>query len=372
MAKRITLGTAAAVPGTIQYGQWDAITHPTGHVDFMPVIIAQGKEDGPCIWLTAGIHGPEHAGPSVLYQLITRELVDRLRGTIVAIPALSPSGLRTQQYVPYHVSKNPNRMWPDGKPPKPQDPDREIPSSVELAFARLFDSLLDTADYMIDYHNASIGSISFVFRDRVLYRADQNEEENRRQAVALAAKQDAMIEAYGHTVVTEFPAKYYIKEDLHRSTSGAALLLGHIPGFTAELGTGLMPDAAIVAAAAAGTRNVLRWAGMLDDIMEPITGIKIADPGFRTRRSPSTRVDRPCVVLHLVEAGDIVKAGDPLADLRDIWGRPLENNILRAKHDGYVIGRAHGIYFYPGQTVLYLSIRDEDPIVAPYPKDYFQ
>ena len=61
-----------------------------------------------------------------------------------------------------------------------------------------------------------------------------------------------------------------------------------------------------------------------------------------------------------------------MAELRDIWGRPLAENILRADHDGFVVGRAHGIYFYPGQTVFYLAIRDEDPVVAPYPDDYFE
>jgi predicted deacylase len=372
MSGNISLGTATAKAGTIQYGQWDAITHPTGHRDFLPVIIAQGKEEGPCIWLTAGIHGPEHSGPSVLYRLITQELVDRLRGTIVALPALSPAGLRTKAYVPYHLPKNPNRLWPDGKPEKPQDPDKESPSSVERAFARLFESMSGSADFLIDYHNASIGSISFVFRDRMLYRADGNADENKVTAEAVAARQEAMIEAYGHTVVTEFPAKHYIKQDLHRSTSGAALLLSHIPSFTVELGAGLMPDLAITAAAVAGTRNVLRWAGMLNGEMEEISGIKVIKPGYRTRRSRSPRVDEPCVVLHLVDAGDSVKAGDPVAELRDIWGRPLGDGVLRAEKDGFVIGRAHGIYFYPGQAALFMSIRDEDPIVCPYPDDYYE
>jgi len=372
MTKEIRLGTATAKPGTIQYGQWDAIVHPTGHHDFLPVIIAQGKKDGPCIWLTAGIHGPEHTGPAVLYRLITQDLVDQLKGTIIALPALSPAGLRTKQYVPYHLPKNPNRMWPDGRPDKPQDPDKEAPSSVERAFGRLFESVLETADYMIDYHNAWIDSISFVFQDRMLYRTDENGQDNKAAAEVVASKQEEMIHAYGHTIVTEFPSKHYIKQDLHRSTTGAALLLGHIPSFTAELGTGLMPDPAIINASVAGTRNVLRWAGMLDGEMENINGIKVVNPGFRTRRSGAVRVDDPCVVLHLVEPGDIVKVGDPLAELRDIWGRPSGKGYLYAEHDGFVIGRAHGIYFYPGDTVLSLSIRDDDPVVAPYPDDYYK
>jgi predicted deacylase len=372
MVKRITLGTAVAQPGTIQYGEWDAITHPTGHDDYLPVIIAQGREDGPCIWLTAGIHGEEHTGPTVLYRLITQELVDQLCGTIVALPALSPAGLRTKEYVPYYLLKNPNRMWPDGKPPKPQDPDEDAPSSVERAFVRLFAQIVETADFMIDYHNAWIDSLSFVFRDRVLYRTDEDAEKNRAAAEILAVKQEQMMMAYGHTIVTEYPAKYYIKQDLHRSTTGAALLVGGIPSFTVELGTGLMPDPAMVAASVAGTRNVLRWAGMLGGAMEPITGIQVVDPGFRTRRSSGPRVEEACVALHLVESGDIVRKGDPVAELMDVWGRPLPSSPLRSDHDGFVIAREHGIYFYPGDTVVYLSIRDEDPVVAPYPDDYYK
>jgi predicted deacylase len=70
MSPTIALGSATSVPGTIQYGRWMALSHPTGHDEFLPVIIAQGLEEGPRLWLTAGIHGPEQAGPLVLYQLI--------------------------------------------------------------------------------------------------------------------------------------------------------------------------------------------------------------------------------------------------------------------------------------------------------------
>ncbi len=381
MPNSITLGTARSVPGTIRYGQWDAFTHPTGHTEWLPVIIAQGRKDGPCIWLTAGIHGPEHAGPAVLYKLITQELVDQLKGTIVAIPALSPPGLRTMSYVPYHLTENPNRLWPDGRPRQPQDPDKAPPTSVEMTFERLFEEILTTANYLIDYHNAQTGSLSFVFRDRVLYRENQNSvqttDRNRADAETLAARLDEMIRAYGHTIVDEFPVEKYIDEKLHRSTSGAALLVGKFPAFTVELGTGHMPDPAIVAASAAGTRNVLRWADMLDGELEPIVGIKVVDPGFPARRRAAPRVNQECVVLHLAEPGDIVQAGDPVAELRDIWGRPLlteqmPDGLLRAADDGFIVGRTHGIYYYPGSAVCAMAIRNDEPLIGPYPEGFFE
>jgi predicted deacylase len=372
MSHRITVGTAAAEPGTIQYGRWEALPHPTGHVEFLPIIIAQGEKDGPCLWLTAGIHGPEQAGPAVLYELITQKLVDELKGTIVAIPALSPAGLRTSERDPYHAPKDPNRLWPDGRPEKPPDLDKEAPSSLEIAYRRLFEEISASADFLIDYHCAWTGSISFSFRDRVLYRPDKEGSQHKAEAESLSEKLDEMLRAYGHTIVNEFPVEKYIDEKLHRSTSAAALLLARIPAFTVELGTGHLPDRSIVVASAAGTRNVMRWAGMLGGEAEPIEGIKVVDPGFPVRRRGTPRASEACVVLHLVEPGALVTAGQAVAEVRDVWGRPMGEGLLRSEHDGFVMGRSHGIYFYPGNAVLGMAIRDDAPLVAPYPEDFFK
>jgi hypothetical protein len=371
MKSNLSLGTAIARPGSIQYGHWEAFNHPTGHTEFLPIIIAQGEEEGPCLWLTAGIHGPEHAGPAVLYRLLTQELASRLQGTIIAIPALNPAGLRTMQREPYHAEVDPNRLWPDGKPQKPYDLDKDPPSSLETAYRKLFDEMLASADYLIDFHAAWTGSIPFAFRDRLLYRSDGDAEANRAEAEALSQRQDYLLQAFGHTIVLEMPIDKLIKEDLHRSTSGALLYIGRIPAFTVELGTGYMPDPAIVAAAAAGTRNVMRQVGMLDGELEAIQEIPVIRTDYIARRCSTPRVEQACVVLHLVEAGAIVKTGDPVAEVRDVWGRPIGDGYLRSEYDGFVIGRQHGIYYYPGAAVLAMGIPNDSPLIVPYPDDYF-
>ena len=377
MSKQITIGTATAVPGTIQYGKWDFFTHPTGLQEWIPVIIAQGQEPGKTIWLTAGIHGPEHSGPSILYRLLTEELVAGLRGTIVAIPALSPSGLRTKSYVPYHEPKNPNRMWPDGRNKPHEDMEKRPPTVTEQGLARLFEHILETADYLIDYHNAGIGSIPFIFQDRVLYRPSDDEASalaeasTLAEAEALSAQMAEMIAAFGFTVINEYPVEKYIKNDLHRSTSGAALLVGRIPAFTVELGVGAVPEMAITEAGIVATRNVLRWAGMLAGEMEPLTGIPVVDPGYPTRRSEAVRCPQSCILLHRVDSGDIVQAGDVLADMVDIWGKPVGEGVLRSPYDGFIYSRSYGIYKYAGETAVSMSIRDEQPMVGHYPSDFF-
>jgi predicted deacylase len=372
MAQSITLGTARSQPGTIQYGEWEALSHPTGHKEFFPVLIAQGREEGPCLWLTAGIHGVEHAGLPVIFQLLNQDLMDWLRGTIVAVPALNPAGLRTMNRRPYHVSDDPNRLWPDGKPAKSSHFDQEPPSSLERAYGRLFEEIRSTADLLIDYHNSATGSLSFVIRDRILYREDDGSPEKRSGAEDLAKRLDAMVGAYGHTIVNEFPPEQYIEKKLHRSVAGSALLLAGIPAFTAELSTGHMPDPVVVAAAVAGTRNVMRWAGMLDGDREPIDGIKVVDTGYPIRRLRTPRVDKACVVVHLVKPGDVLAAGEPVAEVRDIWGRRLDQDPLTSEYNGAVIGRSHGIFFYPGDAVLSMGVQDDAPLVAPYPESYFE
>jgi predicted deacylase len=371
----LSLGTAKAKPGRIAYGACDLIAHPTGGMDRLPVVIAQGDPGGPVFWITAGIHGPEHAGLQVLHLLITRELVKQLHGTIIAIPALNPAGLRTMQRQAYYYDGDPNRLFPDGKPRRRPDPDADPPSSLEQAYTRLFGEIRSTADYMIDLHNAWTNSVSFVFRDRVFYR-DDGPAAKRKAARAAAEKLDAklaeMCAAYGHSVVNEMGTRRYFEEKLHRSTTSAVVNVARLPALTMELGTGHMPDANIVHAAVAGLRNVLRWAGMLGGYPEPITGIKIVDPGYPCRRRSTPRVGQPCIVRHLVEPGDLVKKGDPVAEIRDVWGRPIGEKILRSEHDGWIIGRTHGIVYYPGTEVVGMAIKDDLPTVQPYPKDYFK
>ena len=362
MSQPIRIGDVSAIPGSVQYGRWDAFTFPTGHTEFLPLIVAQGAAPGPCLWLTAGIHGPEHAGPAVIYELLTPALVAALRGTIVAVPLLAPAGIRTMSRTPYHERKNPNRLWPSRRPASGES---APPSPLEQAYAGLFAVIAETADFLIDYHNYTVGALSFAFQDPVLYEPGVDEEAARAAAAALVARQAAMLRAYGHTIIRDFALDDYLAQELHRSTSAAAMLLAGIPAFTAELGVGEVPDSAMIRAGVAGTRNVLRWAGMLDGDPETISGIRVVEPGYAVRRVRAPRVTQACVALFRVDSGDFVQTGDVVAELCDAWGRPLGTAV--APEDGFVISRSKGIFFLAGDPLLSLAVRDDSPLVAPYP-----
>lgn len=362
----LTIGTATAKRGEIVYGEYLLVQHPVGGADSLPVIIAQGNEDGPVFWITAGIHGIEHAGIQVIHKLITPELVKQIRGTIVAIPTLNPAGLRTLERQAYYHNGDPNRLFPDGRTHK-FDPDKTPPSALEQAYARLFEEIKRSASFYFDLHCMGGNALSFIFRDRLLYR--KGDESARKRAEVVSAQMDEMARAYGHTMSADFAVNKYIDEKLNRATTASVSMLAGIPALTAELGISYTPAPEVVYAAMAGLRNVMRWGGMLDGDMEPITGIKVVDPGYATRRRSVARVTQACMVHHFKEPGDLVQVGDPLVEMRDAWGRVL--GVLTSEYDGFVISRPAGILFYPGEATVLLAIRDDEPLVGEYPETYF-
>ena len=113
--KDIKIGSAKSKPGKITYGFIDGIELPTGIIDKIPVIIAQGLEDGPTFFLTANVHGFELTGVAVIHELMTEQIAQELKGTIVAIPTLNPSAFRKYHHKAEYDDRDPNRLFPEGK-----------------------------------------------------------------------------------------------------------------------------------------------------------------------------------------------------------------------------------------------------------------
>ena len=137
--KKITVGNLQSKPGKRVYGYLDILEHPVGTVERLPVIIAQGMNVGPTLWLTANIHGDEYTGIPVIHKVINTIDLTKLKGTIVAIPTLNPAGSRVCQRHPYYDKKDPNRLFPDGNPFK----DKESSDSSEVILTEKEEDLGD-------------------------------------------------------------------------------------------------------------------------------------------------------------------------------------------------------------------------------------
>lgn len=360
----LTIGTATARPGELVYGELPVLDLPTGGSERLPVIIAQGRggDDGPTLWLTANIHGPELAGLPVIHRVVTADLAARLTGTVVAIPSLSPAGLRTMERVPYYSQTDPNRLWPARRPDRA--PGATPPSPYEQIVERVFGLIAARCDLAIDLHNSSIRSVPFTIVDRVLYRG----EADRERAERLGARLEALTAAFGLPAAREAAAEKYINQVLHRSVSGSAVNVLGLPALTVELGMTGAVDPAAVAAGVAGVTNALRWAGMLPGEPEPIAACPVISPGYPTKRDDGARARVAGIVAHALAPGDSFAAGQTIATLTDLWGRPLLDGAVVAPADGWLIGWSNGLAKYAGQTIASLATRDDAPLVAPHPR----
>ena len=369
MKSALRIGTAQGRAGEISYGTFEGVQMPTGYSDDLPVIIAQGKRDGPVLWVTASIHGNEYTGISAIHRLITPALVAELRGAIVALPTLNPSGLRVGERRAYYLkNQDPNRLFPSGskKIPAlgvlPSDP--EPVSALESVYKSLFERIVETCDYLVDLHNYSLNSLPFSFRDPIGY----SDEQDKAVARQLQTVMDTLFKAFGHTIINEYATADYLKRNLHRSVSGAVLNMARIPAFTVELGGYLSVDPVIVAACCAGLRNVMRFAGMLESPMEAITDIQILSPSYPIRRIQHPYAPQSGIMAYYVKSGDPVKRGEPIGRLTDIWGRPfgVNDGLIKTEHDGFVLGVSQGAAFYQGESLLSLAIRDDSDLLVPF------
>ena len=85
----VTVGTATAAPGTGAVGRIEVTKLAGGAPLGMPVIVINGAEPGPCLWIDGGIHGDEPEGALMCHFL--RQEVDprRLKGTLVMVPVMN-------------------------------------------------------------------------------------------------------------------------------------------------------------------------------------------------------------------------------------------------------------------------------------------
>lgn len=362
--QRFQVGTAESVPGAYAYGVVPVLDLPTGGQETIPVIIAQGREDGPVLWVTANIHGGELTGIASIHRLLAQnDLPRQMRGTAIFLPTINPAGLRVMQRYPYYEQRDPNRVWP--APPSGEAPSTRPPGIYEAIASVVYELIVGSnPTALLDLHNASIDSIPFTIRDRVLY----HDENQRREAEELARKLDELAKAFGLSLVNESAAAKYVDLQLHRSVAGSVVNTARVPALTLELGMGMAIHPPAVSAGTRGIANVMRYLGMLDGQPRPVDEVPVVDLGFPVRRDDSARAPVSGVVEMLIEPGQSFGEGDLLGRMLDIYGRPLEGGEIPASADGWLIGWSNGIAKYRGQVVASLAVRDQDPLIDAYPQ----
>jgi hypothetical protein len=136
------LGTARSIAGTISPGYVDLGHYPDAPLT-SAVMLATGQQDGPTLWLQAGIHGPEVVGQLAIARFLRGLDLSRLRGRIACLMVANPLGFRGDNRLTPQGGMNLNRVFP-GNP--------EGTVSEQLAH-RILELALATGDAMLDLHS---------------------------------------------------------------------------------------------------------------------------------------------------------------------------------------------------------------------------
>ncbi len=299
----------------------------------LPLIRADSGRRGPTIWLTAGVHGDE-VGSVVIVQEIFRRIrkLGLLSGKLYSFPLMNPVGLETISRKLILTEEDINRCFP-GKPNG---------TLAERIAYKIFSTILETKpDFVIDLHNDWINSIPYVIIDPY---------------PGLKLRQ-TWINAKNIGFLTNFPV---VRENLEsidemKKTLTFNLLHNGIPSLTIELGGAYILDEKMIITGVEAVWTILVSLKMVKPIPPQLV--------FRLpkiiRRRLLTYSNKPLtsksgIIRFFVKPGQIVKKDTAVARVNNIFGKVEE--ILRAPHDGIVLGYSDSAVVVPGMTVIALGL----------------
>lgn len=135
---------------TVEAGKRAEISLPVGsfltHEELvLKTVVVHGKSPGPCLLLTACIHGDEYNGAEVIRRILRTPGLRKLKGTLIAVPIVNRPGFVTRsRYMPDR--RDLNRLFPGSA---------TGPLGSRLARV-LSDQILPLCDAVIDLHTGAV------------------------------------------------------------------------------------------------------------------------------------------------------------------------------------------------------------------------
>jgi predicted deacylase len=113
----------------------------------IPIHVIHGKKKGPCIFITAALHGDEVNGVEIIRRLLRSPALKNINGTLIAVPVANMQGFITlSRYLP--DGRDLNRSFPGSKS-----------GSMAARLANLYmEEIIRHCTHGIDLHTGNIHS----------------------------------------------------------------------------------------------------------------------------------------------------------------------------------------------------------------------
>ena len=303
--------------GTISRRRLNMVADGLGRPVRMPLLIARGVKPGPVLGITAAVHGNELNGIPVVHALLKGLNLQRLAGTVLAVPAVNVPGLLEQQRE-FNDDRDLNHLFPG----------RADGTGAQVWAWRFLDRVVRRVDYLVDLHTASFGRVNSLY-----VRADMSDP----VVANMARLQQPQI------IVHNPPADGTLR--------GAAAAL-EIPAITVELKDPHRFQVGVIKKSVLGIRRLMASLGMIAPSKLP----SLAPPALC---QSSYWIYTPVggLLSVLPEVTDRVAAGEVVARVRDVYGDLVLEH--RAPEDGIVIGKSVNPVAQTGARVLHLGLVDD-------------
>jgi predicted deacylase len=315
MKQVLKVGDVSAEPGQKNHGPATWVELRDGSRVHLPVIIVNGREDGPKVVVNCATHPTELVGHAAA-QIITRKIDPaKLKGAVIVFPVSNPLGMQWGEYVSPHDYVNMYVAYPGSK-------DGSITSRLANF---IWENASKSADLVMDVHENVKPCLHFSF---VGYCDDKRVENKALEAA----------KAFGLTIIRpkgEFALAGMKPGDMEYID---ALLAKGVPAFTPELEAGtdltMGEEWPSVRVAVKGLMNVLKHMGMLSGNTEPQTDTKVFNGNFAFHGMAVA--NRGGIVNRLVDVGVKISKGTPIAKVLNAYGEVIES--IDMPIDGYVWG----------------------------------
>lgn len=290
--------------GTRVEGYLSVGNMPDGTPIRVPIVLINGKQPGKTIYLQAISDGNELNGIAVVHKILQTITPAKLRGSLIVVPIVNVLAFHAKQaYNPVDNVKM-NRCFPGRA---------EGTSSQRIAYY-LFQKAIQHADYCIDLHQGGVQPMIDEVRVRV----------GEKHQLHSACLELARVFGIGYILDQKGP-----KGQLAQ----AAPDIG-IPTIDPELGGTHGWDNSSIKKGIHGVFNVLKHYGFIEG--------KPDIPAQQTvvNRFVSVLSDKGGFVYYKVKLNDHLKAGDPIAEIRDVYGNVCE--VVNSPEEG--IFWSHPVY----------------------------
>ena len=323
-SEALVLGEKTFEPGqsgTVEF----TVDHLTNHQPLtMEVHVFRGQQPGPCLLVSAGIHGNEICGVKVARLLLEIEALKHLQGDLIIVPVVNgPAYIAWSRYLLDKCDLN--RLFP-GSP---------IGSSGERLASLFVEEVIRHCTHAVDMHSGIVNRPNL-------------------PQVRISPEDEVALE-----MAHAFNVPVVVKSTVRDGSLRQSLLMNNKPALLYEAGEANRLDRASVRYGVHGVLSLMRSLSMLP--MENTSDATPCSPAVVISDTYWERAPLSGMFVPVTELGQGVELGAVIGIVADPFGSK-EYKVI-ARRNGVIIGCLRDGAVDKGDALFHIGLTD-DPVEA--------